>query len=772
MFIASTLVDIGIAAISALFTEIIKKKGSSLIEGIDINFSNPRMSQAIKDYVTNYVRRHSSFKILGMRESIDLDDVYTRSNFIVSAQDPYGLETIIDLNKRYHSTEDKELLYLSQEGASEIHESIDFVSKRQNLVVLGVPGSGKTTFLKKIGLESLKGNIRNQAKQRLIPVFIELRKINIEEEIDLENEIINEFKICNFPSVEVLIKKLLKRGNLILLLDGLDEIHSERRNSLLTMIQDFSDRYEKNRFIVSCRIAAYRHHRLNNFQDVELEGFKLNQIDEVISKWFKDDPQKGTDCFLQLTRDENEAVKKLAYTPLLLALVCILYKRTGQFPTNKATLYSKALRVLLEEWREGKGVKPERIYQELDTKRKELMLSEIAYDTFESNDLFIYEGRINRKVEEILYEMLPKKQYPVEGKRVLREIEIQHGIIVKQSEGFYSFSHDSFQEFLTAQYISESYKRIVSLVDKHIIDTRWQEVFLYLSGLRYNDELLSLMADKTKEFIQSNSLRQLFSWASRVTSISEKKETATHPCVRRLVAIHLAISFKLYKSPSERRTKLLMRVLVTCRQLLAQLYDGQYKKISNLLRSHLGLINYLVRIRGACQTYSTNSNPRRFSPNFTEIKDIEKAIEILDAQSKKIISFIFKLNMFREFKSEQLDHDDFSLRKNQLFMAIKNQDTLKCFDFVDFMYSFWLRTFYLDNIIIDQISSPDIDNLQMYLEGVELIYKCNDASVYRSLRIWNDIENEIFFAQWIGTLDKRKGHRSPKNGLDDDIWKG
>jgi predicted NACHT family NTPase len=50
-------------------------------------------------------------------------------------------------------------------------------------MVLGAPGAGKSTFLRKIGLEALKGE-KGEYKHSCIPVFIDLKKFT-EQEIDI-----------------------------------------------------------------------------------------------------------------------------------------------------------------------------------------------------------------------------------------------------------------------------------------------------------------------------------------------------------------------------------------------------------------------------------------------------------------------------------------------------------------------------------------------------------------------------------------------------------
>jgi predicted NACHT family NTPase len=50
----------------------------------------------------------------------------------------------------------------------------------------------------------------------------------------------------------------LEEGKLLILFDGLDEVPTELLGQMTGAIKDLVDQYKENRFIASCRIAAYR----------------------------------------------------------------------------------------------------------------------------------------------------------------------------------------------------------------------------------------------------------------------------------------------------------------------------------------------------------------------------------------------------------------------------------------------------------------------------------------------------------------------------------
>ena len=121
-------------------------------------------------------------------------------------------------------------------------------------MVLGGPGVGKSTFLRKVGFEALKGK-NGKFQHACIPVFLELKTFTADQ-INIETEITKEFGTCGFPYPKQMAEEALKSGKLLILFDGLDEVPAANVDSVGREIGDFVDRYSENRFIASCRVAA------------------------------------------------------------------------------------------------------------------------------------------------------------------------------------------------------------------------------------------------------------------------------------------------------------------------------------------------------------------------------------------------------------------------------------------------------------------------------------------------------------------------------------
>ncbi|MEG5042314.1 MULTISPECIES: NACHT domain-containing protein [unclassified Microcoleus] len=471
------------------------------------------------EYGKRYFKRHGILKALGMREAVPLESVYTAVQFL-DEQEKRSFESIQNLEEAYRQAKERNF----QQQDCKKQEGLKIANQKQYLMVLGQPGAGKSTFLRKIGLEALKGK-KGGFKHDRIPVFIELKSFT-SSPIDIEKLIIEEFSICGFPSSEQFIAKALEQGKLLILLDGLDEVPTVNTNEVISKIQNFVDSYDKNSFIVSCRTAAYR----NNFQrftDVKLADFDDTQIEQFIGNWFQSevDQQAGTaqKCWELLQKPEYAAAKELAHTPLLLTFLCLNYDRSQNFPNNRSVLYKKALRILLEEWAAEKRIQKEEIYQGLSTELEESLLSEIAYSGFETDKLFFSQREVVEQIKTFLATNLNVPKH-LDGEAVLNAIAVQQGILVERAEDVFSFSHLTLQEYLTAQYIADN-NLIEQLVTGHLSDARWQEVFLLVAGLvrakNGADDLLLLMEKEAQKYINTPKLQGLLQWADAATNGSE-----------------------------------------------------------------------------------------------------------------------------------------------------------------------------------------------------------------------------------------------------------
>ena len=358
-----------------------------------------QVAEAAKKYTEKYRSRYGLLKLLGMPQGVSLETVYTPVRFLDKLS-IRQFESVASLEKVYRDSEKRKF----QKGKCRSEDGITVANETQYLMVLGNPGAGKSTFLRRMGLEALKEKER-RVQHDCIPVMLELKQFNTEN-VDLIAAIAEELKHFGFLPSQEFATKLLEEGKLLILLDGLDEVPKDFTNKVMDEIDNLVTHYEKNRFIASCRIAAYRSNFKHDFQVIELADFEDKQIEQFIDNWFNSELDKQSQtaekCWETLNSDNNKAAKELAQTPLLLTFLCLVYSRKLNFPPNRSRLYNKALDILLEEWTAEKRVQQEEIYQGLHTDLEKVMLAEIAHEGFNKDELFFQEQKLVDSIRDFL----------------------------------------------------------------------------------------------------------------------------------------------------------------------------------------------------------------------------------------------------------------------------------------------------------------------------------------------------------------------------------
>ncbi|MBW4565787.1 MAG: NACHT domain-containing NTPase [Mojavia pulchra JT2-VF2] len=452
-------------------------------------------------------KRCGFMRVLDMTHPIGLNDIYTDVNILEKITGRRRLE-IAQLLEKCNS-EDFERFGLNQVVEKRV-PGLAAVEQNSKLMILGKPGAGKTTFLKRIAIQCNSG----QFLGNYVPIFITLKDFaETPQQPSLLQYINNQFVINKISDQEI-TKTLLEQGRIIILLDGLDEVTQAYNDRVLREIRDFSTQYDANYFVVTCRIAS-KEYTFERFTEVEVADFDDKQIAEFATKWFQTKDPKKAEHFIQKLQ-QNQRIKELATNPLLLTLLCLLFGESTDFPSNRAELYEEGVEVLLKKWDGTRSIERDLVYQKLSLKRKEDLLSKIALETFVDGNYFFKERLVEEYISDYIQNLPDAQTDPeallLDSKAVLKSIEAQHGLLVERARGIYSFSHLTFHEFFTARNIDsqQTFQQLVS----HITDKRWREVFLLTVGmLKNSDDLLQLMKQQIDKLLAGDEkLQQFLTW--------------------------------------------------------------------------------------------------------------------------------------------------------------------------------------------------------------------------------------------------------------------
>ncbi len=742
---------------------------------------NSHLIKSLKDYLKSYRERHGKVKVVCvyMDEPVPLDSIYTTTK-VVDRSESECVESIETTSSSFHFN-------LRQRKFEAIHEetkeAFALASQEQYLMLLGAPGIGKSTFLRKVGLECLKcrnwnfleasdnyeavrSNLNVSRRHTCIPVFIELKQI-VSSAITIEKLIVRELRIGGFSDPKSFMELALQQGRLLILFDGLDEVQSKHKDYTITEISDFVDQYSRNRFILSCRSADYIG-GFYRFKDVTVADFEDHQIESFINNWFNSDEDQRTRtakrCWELLNRPEYIATKELAKTPLLLTLLCAIYNKRLVFPKNRSSTYGAALDVVLKEWAAEKRIQREPIYQELSIELERDLLSEIAYENFleyetDSDTLLIRKRKAVEQIRKFLMNNLNAPKY-LNGEKVLDEIEVQQGILIRRSRDTYSFSHLTLQEYLAAQWIVDN-EDVINLNNSYLTNERWREVFLLVSGLlpgrRGADKLLIPMNNKALTFVKSKKVFVLFKWAEKIT---EKSAGEFNSAAKRIFAISLLIEIIFGFSTNKKQIKMLnrMRRITFEKPNIFESINNEDRN-STVDRNH---VKRVLNIYGLCR--NRGKEFKAICSELSGLNDISdsRCAVIKDALLARIpnrdlgiASEFRELNILQEVQWERLISRLVFLQKFVSSREKKYEEREKYL--FNNIHKIWLSEL---KITLDrvQLSEQEVDQLSEYIYTNELILRCKESAVKVTPQVWGKIEKTMFSTI---TFNKSGNEESP-----------
>lgn len=188
----------------------------------------------------------------------------------------------------------------------------------EHVVLIGKPGSGKSTSLERLLGEEAEKALHDPSTQ--IPVLVKLRRCTGTIE-----ELIRDFLMGHQVAVEIAqVEELLGQGRFLLLLDGLNELPQ----AFETEVANFRDRYRRTTpMIVSTRDLGVGG-TLGIEKSLKMLPLTESQMSEFVRGYLGGE---GDRLFQQLS---GNRLRKFAETPLLLFTLCWVFDKNGRVPSN------------------------------------------------------------------------------------------------------------------------------------------------------------------------------------------------------------------------------------------------------------------------------------------------------------------------------------------------------------------------------------------------------------------------------------------------------
>ena len=443
----------------------------------------------------------------------------------------------IDLDIARHAGKKSETLIEPEKD--EISTALQAFAENEKIVLLGDPGSGKSTFIRFVShclaqqqLDPSAGWLTKlkawpASWVNIVPLIVVLRdfagwlpkKTSEPTPRLLMNFIKSRLKDWNMAFVLPYLEQRLRDGEVLILLDGLDEVGDEKqRGYLLEAVRAFMTCYAKNKFIVTCRVLSYlppKNKRVPDLRLNELALFSLipfsdEKINQFIDAWYCEmgSPEKAQTLKEAISKPDSQ-LSEFASNPLLLTEMAWAQDNLGKLPDERVKLYDEIVNLLLYRWDEVRFGGPNTEDGLLQLLKKagrddfdlKLAIAELALNAHES-------GKIDQKGLAdiqlgsliIALEKLCDDDGRAWAAKVIDIIQKRAGLLIEREPGVFTFPHRTFQEYMAGIALTSKKDFIELVKEKALLGDNWRLAIILAAGfmdqIKHDLEKVLLLADE------------------------------------------------------------------------------------------------------------------------------------------------------------------------------------------------------------------------------------------------------------------------------------
>ena len=461
----------------------------------------------------------------GKEDTVTLEDVYISLNTTVERE----------IKKREKKAEEDELL-LDPLASVKPLSAMDAIGEASHVVLLGKPGSGKSTFINQIIVSYIEA-LQNQKSERpanlpvgLIPIKIVLRDLaqrlagaGLPEGLPgmkqhdlaglLLDQAVHDLADLDARDFEDDLVEAFRSKKCLLVLDGLDEVQLHLREAVREVVRAVVSMYKPQRLIITCRIRSYQEEsgRIPLLATYTLAPFNDDQKRLFARGWYRtpanrqrfSESEAKTRSDLLATAATDGSLSELAANPMLLTTMAIIHQRDIGLPEERVKLYLLAVDVLVRRWQRAKTQFDEEKNNEAleaflqDDRRLRRTLTRLAYEAHRSKEAVQEAADLSRKEAVFILEADEYLGSLGLAEAFLDYVDHRSGLLVGHGGGVgagskpvsYSFPHRTFQEYLAGCYLVSLPDLSGALIDHAKEGSYWYEaVKLGLEELLHNRE--------------------------------------------------------------------------------------------------------------------------------------------------------------------------------------------------------------------------------------------------------------------------------------------
>ena len=392
------------------------------------------------------------------------------------------------------------------------------------LLVMGDPGSGKTTFLHKIACEAARRYHEPRASRATsksqveaypgLPLLIKIGPFCdfLQQETGkrgrpsakapawIEHYLAAESQAHHWSLNRDHFKHWLeatKAPGTVVLLDGLDEAPDEKmRQRVQAIIQEFAavaqSRYPAVRIVVTSR-------PLEMTGKIDLPGFEVARIDRLndtaietfLSKWCaalhpeSEIVAKDHQAQLQIDLNSRPEIRRLAQTPVMLTALAVVQTNTGRMPEQRSKLYDSVI-YWLNNAREAA-----RKQRTPGMPSAEPVLRELAL-RMQTHERGFRKQLTRREAAQLVAHLFGPADVDesiAKAEQFLQYEQLDGGIVVERQRKL-EFWHRTFQEYLAASAIADktdaNQDKLLFAKTGRIYQPEWREVMQLLGGVLHD----------------------------------------------------------------------------------------------------------------------------------------------------------------------------------------------------------------------------------------------------------------------------------------------